>query len=101
MLPIAPSSYYEYKARQADPARLPPRARRDLELSKAIRQVYDENFQVYGGRKVWRQLRREGIRVARCTVERLMRSLGLAGVVRGENAEPPSPMTAPTGPLTG
>ena len=83
-LPIAPSTYYEYKARQADPARLPPRARRDLELAKEIRRVYEENFQVYGARKVWRQLGREGIRVARCTVERLMRSLGLAGVVRGK-----------------
>ena len=83
-LPIAPSTYYEYKSRQADPARLPPRARCDLELSKEIRRVYEENFQVYGARKVWRQLGREGIRVARCTVERLMRSLGLAGVVRGE-----------------
>jgi transposase InsO family protein len=82
-LPIAPSTYYESKARQADPARLPPRARRDLELSKEIRRVYEENFQVYGARKVWRQLGREGIRVARCTVERLMRSLGLKGVVRG------------------
>ena len=83
-LPIAPSTYYEYKARQADPARLPPRARRDLELSKEIRRVYEENFQVYGARKVWRQLGREGIRVARCTVERLMRSLGLEGGVRGK-----------------
>src|SRR5512147_2117602 len=83
-LPIAPSTYYEYKARQADPARLPPRARRDLELSKEIRRVYEENFQVYGARKVWRQLGREGIRVARCTVERLMRSIGLEGVVRGK-----------------
>ena len=83
-LPIAPSTYYEHKTRQADPARLPPRAWRDLELSKAIRRVYDENFQVYGVRKVWRQLGREGIRVARCTVERLMHSLGLAGAVRGK-----------------
>ncbi len=83
-LPIAPSTYYEYKARQADPAWLLPRARRDLELSKEIRRVYEENFPVYGARKVWRQLGREGLRVARCTVERLMRSLGLAGVVGGK-----------------
>jgi hypothetical protein len=62
-------------------ARLPPRARRDLELSKAIQRVYEENVQVYGARKVWRHLGREGNRVARCTVERLMRSLGLEGVV--------------------
>ena len=83
-LPIAPSTYYDYKARQADPARLPPRARRDLERSQEIRRVYEENFQIYGARKVWRQLGREGMRVARGTVERLMRSLGLAGVGRGK-----------------
>jgi putative transposase len=83
LLPIAPSTYYEHKARQTDPARLPPRVQRDIELSREIRRVYEENFQVYGARKVWRQLEREGIRVARCTVERLMRSLGLEGVVRG------------------
>ena len=82
-LPIAPSTYYEDKAREADPARLPPRARRDAELCTSIQRVWDENFRVYGARKVWRQLRREGRSVARCTVERLMRRLGLAGVVRG------------------
>lgn len=86
-LPIAPSTYYEHKARQADPARLPPRVQRDLELSKEIRRVHEENFQVYGARKVWRQLGREGVRVARCTVERLMRSLGLEGVVRGKQCQ--------------
>jgi transposase InsO family protein len=82
-LPIAPSTYYECKAREADPSRLPPRARRDIELLGQIRRVYDENFLVYGAYKVWRQLNREQITVARCTVERLMRSLGLRGVVRG------------------
>lgn len=82
-LPIAPSTYHEHRARQADPARLPPRARRDIDLSREIRRVYEENFQAYGARKVWRQLEREGIAVARCTVERLMRSLGLGGAVRG------------------
>jgi putative transposase len=76
-LPIAPSTYYEHKAREAEPARLPPRVRRDVELLRDIRRVYEENFQVYGARKVWRQLGREQIRVARCTVERLIRSLGL------------------------
>jgi putative transposase len=83
-LPIAPSTYYEHKARQADPFRLPSRAQRDIELSKDIRRVYEENFQVYGARKVWRQLGREDLPVARCTVERLMRSLGLQGAVRGK-----------------
>jgi putative transposase len=83
-LPIAPSTYYEHKARAAEPELLPPRVRRDAELSPEIRRVYDENFRVYGARKVWRQLGREQITVARCTVERLMRSLGLQGVVRGK-----------------
>jgi len=82
-LPIAPSTYYEHKSRQADPSRLPPRVQRDAELSGSIRRVWDENFRVYGARKVWRELRREGVPVARCTVERLMRRAGLCGVVRG------------------
>ena len=84
-LPIAPSTYYEHKAREADPSRLPPRVRRDSELSGEIQRVWDENFQVYGARKVWRQLNREQFAVARCTVERLMRILGLQGVVRGRS----------------
>jgi transposase InsO family protein len=84
-LPIAPSTYYECKAREVDPSRLPPRAQRDIELSGEIRRVYDENFRVYGARKVWRQLNREQIAVARCTVVRLMRSLGLKGAVRGRS----------------
>jgi transposase InsO family protein len=83
-LPIAPSTYYECKAREADPARLSARARRDIKLSGEIQRVYDENFLVYGAYKVWRQLNREQITVARCTVG-LMRSLGLQGVVRGRS----------------
>ena len=82
-LPIAPATYYEQKAREAEPERLPPRVRRDVEISQEVRRVYEENFRVYGARKIWRQLGREGVAVARCTVERLMRSLGLQGVVRG------------------
>jgi putative transposase len=82
-LPIAPSTYYEFKARQAEQSRLPARTRRDTELCGEIRRVHDANFRVYGARKVWRQLRRERIEVARCTVERLMRRLDLQGVVRG------------------
>src|SRR5262244_1426896 len=82
-LPIAPSSYYERKAREAEPERAPPRVRRDVEISQEIQRVWDENFQVYGARKIWRQLCREGVAVARCSVERLMRSLGLQGAVRG------------------
>ena len=82
-LPIAPSFYFEMKARERDPQRVPPRLQRDGKLASEIRRVYDENFEVYGARKVWRQLNREDVEVARCTVERLMRSLGLQGVVRG------------------
>lgn len=83
-LPIAPSVYYEHKARQAQPARIPARARRDAKLSEEIGRVYAANFHVYGARKVWLQLNREGIAVARCTVERLMHSLGLQGAKRGK-----------------
>jgi len=82
-MPIAPSTYYEHKAREAAPERVASRTQRDLALQDEIRRVWDENFQVYGARKVWRQLNREHIAVARCTVERLMRSLGLQGAVRG------------------
>ena len=78
-----PIAYYEHKAREVDPARLPPRLRRDRALRSEISRVYQENFQVYGARKIWRQLGREDFKVARCTVERLMRSLGLQGAVRG------------------
>ena len=84
MLPIAPSTYYEHAARRADPLKLPDRAKRDAELCDQIRRVWDTNFRVYGVRKVWRQLRREGTSVARCTVERLMRAMELRGVVRGK-----------------
>jgi len=83
VLPIAPSTYYEHKAREADPERQPERVQRDRMLCGEIRRVWEENFQVYGARKVWRQLNRDGIPVARCTVERLMRVMGLRGVVRG------------------
>jgi len=83
-LPIAPSTYYEQKTRQADPERAPLRVRRDAELRGEIRQVWEENLKVYGARKVWRQLNREGISVARCTVERLMRAMRLKGAVGGK-----------------
>jgi transposase InsO family protein len=82
-LPIAPSQYYEAKARQIDPERRPPRLRREEVLLPQIRRVHEENFGVYGARKVWRQLKREEIAVARSSVERLMRLQGLRGVVRG------------------
>jgi|SRR5690349_6704780 transposase InsO family protein len=84
VLPIAPSTYYEQKARESDPDRRPARALRDEMLKPEIQRVFDENFRVYGAHKVWTQLNREGLRVARCTVERLMKALGLRGVVRGK-----------------
>jgi transposase InsO family protein len=84
VLPIAQSTYYERKAREADPSRLPPRAKRDLVLREEVRRVWEENRCVYGVRKVWRQLKRDGVVVARCTVERLMGELGLSGAVRGK-----------------
>lgn len=85
VLPIAPSTYYLQAARRADPARQPPRWQRDEQLKPQIRSVWDTNFQVYGVRKVWRQLLRQSVPVARCTVERLMRQLGLRGVIRGKS----------------
>ena len=84
-LPIAPSTYYAHKAREEHPERESPRRRRDRWLKGEIRRVYEANFRVYGAEKVWKQLKREGIAVARCTVERLMRELGLKGVVRGRS----------------
>ncbi len=83
VLPIAPSTYYEQKARDADPSRLPQRIIRDGKLREQIERVWKENRAVYGAYKVWRQLNREEIPVARCTVERLMRQMGLRGAVRG------------------
>ena len=89
LLPIAPSTYYARKQR-------PPSARavRDARLKAEIRRVYDDNFGVYGARKVWRQLHREGIPVARCTVERLMGELGLRGAVRGKTHRTTTPDAA-------
>ncbi len=84
VLPIAPSSYRAHAAALADPSRLSARVRRDAELRSEIQRVWRENYEVYGVRKVWRQLNREGIAVARCTVARLMSAMGLAGAVRGK-----------------
>ena len=83
VLPIAPSTYYETKRQQREPERRSPRARRDEELRVEIQRVFDANYRVYGTHKVWRQLNREGITVAKCTVRRLMRQLGIQGVTRG------------------
>lgn len=87
MLPIAPSTYYAHKAQEADPTRRSARAQRDEELRVEIRRVWETNFQVYGVRKVWRQMNREGIQVARCTVARLMKEMGLRGAVRGRRVK--------------
>ncbi|GHM57330.1 hypothetical protein ECZU51_60000 [Escherichia coli] len=83
-LHIAPSTYYHCQQQRHHPYKRSARAQRDDWLKKEILRVYDGNHQVYGVRKVWRQLLREGIRVARCTVARLMAVMGLAGVLRGK-----------------
>jgi len=87
VLPIAPSTYYAHKVKHRDPERRSARAKRDEALTPEIRRVWEENFRVYGVRKVWRQLNRDGIEVPRCTVERLMRDLSLRGVVRGRRVK--------------
>jgi transposase InsO family protein len=84
VLPIAPSTYYDHLAKRADPARLSDRARLDEALRPEIRRVFEENWRVYGVRKIWHQLRREGFDVARCTVSRLMKSMGIQGIIRGK-----------------
>ena len=82
-MPIAPSSYYEHLAKRAGTARLSDCARRDEALRPEILRVFEENWRVYGVRKVWCQLGRESFEVARCTVARLMRDMGLQGIIRG------------------
>ena len=99
VLPIAPSTYYAHKAREADPRLRPARAQRDEVLRGEIRRVWKSNFQVYGVRKVWRQLNREGHAVARCTVTRLMSGLGLAGAVRGRRFKTTVPVELAARPL--
>src|SRR5690606_25756848 len=82
VLPIAPSTYYLHKARERAPALRSARASRDDALREEIRRVWEQNFEVYGARKVWRQLNREQVRVARCTVARLMGEMGCPGTPR-------------------
>ena len=84
LLPIAPSTYYDVIAKRTDVDRLSARERNDIAMKVEIRRVFNENFQVYGVRKVWRQLQREGFDIARCTVARLMRMMGLQGIIRGK-----------------
>lgn len=99
VLPIAPSTYWLHAARKADPAKAPARAKRDAMLEPQIERVWNENRQVYGAQKVWKQLRRERMGVARCTVERLMRKLGIAGVIRGKSVRTTHPDPARPCPL--
>ena len=84
VLQVAPSGYRRYAAQRRDPSLRPARAKRDDQLVSQIERVWQANMQVYGADKVWRQLAREGMPVARCTVERLMRRQGLRGVMRGK-----------------
>ena len=87
VLPIAPSTYHADAAKRGDPGKLSARARRDAALQADIRRVWQANFQVYGVRKIWRQLQREAIAVPRCQVARLMKQMGLAGAVRGKTVK--------------
>ena len=84
VLPIAPSTYHAHAAKRVDPGKCSDRAKRDATLKPEIARVFTENYEVYGARKVWRQLGRKGVLVARCTVERLMGEMGLQGVIRGK-----------------
>jgi len=84
VLPIAPSTYHSHVAQRRDPSLMSTRAQRDAALKPEITRVFEEHFEVYGVRKIWHQLKREGFDVARCTVERLMREMGLRGVIRGK-----------------
>jgi transposase InsO family protein len=99
VLPVAPSTYHAHAAQRANPEKLPDRTKRDAVLRVEIRRVYEANFRVYGVRKVWRQLAREGIVTARCTVARLMRAMGLQGVVRGKKLRTTVPDPASACPL--
>ena len=84
VLPIAPSTYYDHLVKRRDPSKLSARAKRDTALKVEVRRVFEENFSVYGVRKIWWQLQREGFDAARCTVARLMKEMGLQGAIRGK-----------------
>lgn len=99
VVPIAPSTYFEQKARQRDPTRLPARAQRDARLTPEITRVWRATRRRYGAKKVWKQLNREQITVARCTVERLMGVLALRGVVRGQRVRTTIPEAMADRPL--
>src|SRR5215813_10715513 len=99
VLAIAPSTYHAHVTRRARPEMASARVKRDTMLSTEIKRVFNENFQVYGVRKVWRQLLREGHGVARCTVARLMKKMALQGVIRGRRVRTTVSDTAAPCPL--
>jgi len=99
VLQIAPSCYRLHAARQRDAQLQCTRVKRDQELTPEIQRVWHANWQVYGANKVWMQMNREGIRVARCTVERLMGELGLVGARRGKRLRTTTPDTSAPCPL--
>jgi len=99
VLPIAPSTYYAHKVLQRHPDRRSDRSRVDAWLKVEITRVWEDNYRVYGVRKVWRQLKREGVVVARCSMARLMRALGLQGVVRRRRIKTTLPNEALVRPL--
>ena len=94
VLPVAPSTFYHHLACRADPSKASVRHQRDAELRPEIKRVWDENYQVYGVRKAWHQLKREGFEVARCTVQRLMKQIGIRGAVRGKVVKTTVPDTS-------
>ena len=98
-LPIAPATFYERMVKRADPSRLSDRAKRDEELKPEIERVFEENLRIDGVRKAWRQMRREGFDIARCTVARLMNNIGIEGVVRGKKPKTAIPEKALQCPL--
>jgi len=93
-LPIAPSTYYHRLACYADPSKASARQQRDAQLKPEIQRVWNDNYQVYGVRKAWLQLKREGFDLARCTVERLMKQIGIRGAVRGKTVKTTVPDTS-------
>ena len=104
MLQVAPSGYYARLAVRADPTKGPMRQQTDAKLRPKIQKVWDDNWQVYGVRKAWRQLCREGEARARCTIARLMAGMGLRGIVRGKAAKttiPDRSMPCPRGKVNG
>jgi putative transposase len=99
ILPIAPATFYDHLAKRADPSRLSDRAVRDAQLKPEIERVFEDNLSVYGVRKVWHQMRREGFDIARCTIARLMKDIGIEGVIRGKKPKTTIPDKALPCPL--